>query len=167
MIAMLRAGISGLPMLACAGGSAQTPPQPEAPDYVRDIQRLFEKGCYGCHGPQQQMKGLRFDQREVAMRVIQPGNSAASRIIQMVSGAEKIVMPPIGERLSAAQIAMLRAWIDAGARCPETAKPAVPWSFLPVHRPEPPAVRDRDRAWPRNAIDDFVLARLEAEGVAP
>ncbi|HUB33054.1 MAG TPA: PSD1 and planctomycete cytochrome C domain-containing protein [Bryobacteraceae bacterium] len=159
---MLRAGMGWFVLLACA--YAQTPPR-GAPDYARDVQPLLEKRCYGCHGPQQQMKGLRFDQRDVAMRVIQPGNSAASRMIQMVSGTEKLVMPPIGERLSAAEIGMLRAWIDAGARWPVTAKPAVHWSFLPPRRPAVPAVRDR--AWPRNVIDDFVLAKLEAEGVAP
>ncbi len=137
-----------------------------SPDYTRDVQPLLEKRCYMCHGPQQQMSGLRLDQQASAARVIEPGHAAQSRLIQMVSGTEKKVMPPVGERLTTTQIAMLRAWIDAGAKWPASAAaPAVHWSFRKIQRPEVPAVRDR--AWPRNAIDNFVLAKLDAEGIAP
>ena len=41
-----------------------------APDYLRDIQPIFQKRCYVCHGPQTQMKGLRFDDRQAAIRII-------------------------------------------------------------------------------------------------
>ena len=142
---------------------AQTPGNA---DFTRDIQPLFQKRCYMCHGPQQQMSGLRFDQKESAARVIQPGKSAASRLIQMVSGLGNKVMPPIGPHLTAAEIGMLRAWIDEGA--PWAAggvQPAVHWSFRKIERPEPPAVRDR--AWVRNPIDQFVLAKLGSEGIVP
>ena len=57
-------------------------------DYARDIEPLLQKRCLVCHGPQQQMKGLRLDQRESALRVVQPGRSADSRLIRMVSGQE-------------------------------------------------------------------------------
>src|SRR5690242_13154262 len=75
----------------CALGRAQTP----------DVQALFEKRCYVCHGPQQQMSNLRLDQKVSAMRVIQPGKSDASRLVRMISGAEKKVMPPVGAPLTA------------------------------------------------------------------
>src|SRR5262249_36776763 len=39
------------------------------------------------------------------------------------------------------------------------------WSFQPIKRPEVPATRNRN--WMRNPIDNFVLARLEAEGIEP
>jgi hypothetical protein len=50
---------------------------------------------------------------------------------------------------------------DAGA-VPE---PGDHWSFQPCVRPGEPALRNW--AWVRNSIDMFILARLEAEGVAP
>ena len=142
---------------------AQTPGKV---DFTRDVEPLFQKRCYMCHGPQQQMSGLRFDQKESAGRVIQPGKSASSRLIQMVSGTQKKVMPPIGPRLTAAEIGMLRSWIDEGAPwAAGGAQPAVHWSFRKIQRPEPPAVGDR--AWVRNPIDQFVLAKLDSEGIAP
>jgi hypothetical protein len=135
------------------------------PDYARDVQPLLEKRCYLCHGPQQQMSGLRLDRKDSAARVIQPGKSAESRLIRMVSGSEKKVMPPVGEHLTAAQIALLSRWIDSGAKWPDASQPAVHWSFQPVRRPEVPAVQNG--SWPRNAIDNFVLAKLDAKGIAP
>jgi hypothetical protein len=138
-------------------------------DYTRDIEPLLSRRCYMCHGPQQQMSGLRLDRKEAALKVIQPGNSGSSRLIRMVAGVEKMVMPPMGARLTAAEVGLLRAWIDQGVAWStvETAKAAGPshWSFRPVTHPSPPAVRDR--AWIRNPIDAFILARLDAEGIAP
>ena len=157
---MLRAGLVCSFLYVCLAAQAQTPP-----DYARDVEPLLAKRCYMCHGPQQQMSGLRLDRKASAARVIQPGHSADSRLIQMVSGTEKKVMPPMGERLTPAQVAMLRAWIDAGANWAAGAAPTVHWSFQKVKRPAVPAVKDT--AWPRNAIDNFVLAKLDSEGIKP
>ena len=160
---MLRAGLIGCWLAVSLSTFAQTPGKV---DFTRDVEPLFQKRCYMCHGPQQQMSGLRFDQKESADRVIQPGKSASSRLIQMVSGTQKKVMPPIGPRLTAAEIGMLRSWIDEGAPwAAGGAQPAVHWSFRKIQRPEPPAVGDR--AWVRNPIDQFVLAKLDSEGIAP
>ena len=160
---MLRAGLIACWLAVSLSTFAQTPGKV---DFTRDVEPLFQKRCYLCHGPQQQMSGLRFDQKESADRVIQPGNSASSRLIQMVSGTQKKVMPPIGPRLTAAEIGMLRSWIDEGAPwAAGGAQPAVHWSFRKIQRPEPPAVGDR--AWVRNPIDQFVLAKLDSEGIAP
>src|SRR5207248_1858723 len=144
-----------------------------------------QKRCYLCHGAQQQMSGLRLDQKEAALKGgasgvdIQPGNSAGSRLIRLVSGVEAKVMPPIGARLTAAEIGLLRAWIDQGpdwpaqqtSQNPDGRKPgsgllnSSHWAFQKIERRDPPPVRDR--AWPRTAVDQFILARLEAEGIAP
>src|SRR3954469_21601361 len=143
---MLRAGCVFL--LVCAMAGAQTP----------EVQALLQKRCYVCHGAQQQMSNLRLDQKDSAMRVIQAGKSDASRLIRMVSGAETKVMPPVGSPLTPAEIGTLRAWIDAGAPWSTATQRGQHWSFQPIHRPDPPAVRNR--AWVRNAIDTFILARL-------
>jgi mono/diheme cytochrome c family protein len=145
------------------------PPAKSRVDYARDIQPLLAKRCYVCHGPQQQMSGLRLDQKESALRVIQPRNSAASRLIRMVAGAGSKVMPPVGVHLTPAEIGLLRAWIDQGVNWTVSAAGQPPqathWSFRKVTRPDPPAVVHR--GWPRNPIDNFILARLEKEGIAP
>lgn len=173
---MLRGGLGPAALLlsfAAAAPAADTlPPAAKIKvDYARDIAPLLSSRCYMCHGPQQQMSGLRLDRKDAAMRVIQPGKSANSRLIDMVAGLGNKVMPPVGARLTAAQIGLLRAWIDQGVNWPAALETATAnpqpthWSFRSVTHPAPPAVRDR--AWPRNAIDDFVLARLETEGIAP
>jgi hypothetical protein len=141
-----------------------------AVDFAKDVAPLLQKRCIVCHGPQQQMSGFRLDTRAGALAGgksgidIKAGDGAGSRLIKLVSGAEgKKIMPPIGSPLTTAEVATLRAWIDEGARWSGGLQPH--WAFQPVKRMAPPAVRNR--AWPRNDIDRFVLARLEAEPVAP
>ena len=143
-------------------------------DFARDIEPLLQKHCLVCHGPQQQMSGLRLDQKEAALKGgasgqdIKPGDSAGSRLIRLVTGADGKVMPPVGARLTAAEIESLRAWIDQGAPWSAGTGSAATgghWAFQKIQRPNPPAVRDG--AWPRNAVDNFILARLEKEGIAP
>src|SRR5436309_9196804 len=95
------------------------PPATKAVDFDRDIEPLFKTRCNGCHGAQQQMSGLRLDRAEDALRggysgaVILPGKSAESRLIKLVESGEKGVSMPLGQaRLTPAQVAVLRAWID-------------------------------------------------------
>jgi hypothetical protein len=146
--------------------------------YARDIEPLLQKRCLLCHGAQQQMSGLRLDSKAAALKGgtsgadILPGKSAESRLIRLVGGLEKKVMPPMGAHLTAAEIGLLRAWIDQGVDWPApevsrngAASQSSHWAFQTIKRPGPPAVRDR--AWPRNPIDQFILARLEAASVAP
>jgi hypothetical protein len=138
-------------------------------DFSRDVQPILMKRCLACHGPQQQMNGLRVDAAETLLNVVVPGDSAASKLIQRVSSTKKgFGMPPVGDPLTAGEIELLRAWIDQGAKTPATpARSANPktahWSFQPPNRPTPPDVHDR--AWPRNSIDNFILAHLEAEKI--
>ena len=151
-----------------------------AVDFASDIEPIFHKRCYGCHGPSQQMNGLRLDQKNAALKgghsgaVILPGNSAASKLIERVtSGKEGFRMPPGDSPVSAAEIEILRQWIDQGAAWEESPAPAPAklsekekhWSFQPVNRPPRPQVSDP--SWARNAIDQFVLVKLDAEGIKP
>lgn len=97
--------------------------------------------------------------------VIQPGKNAASKLIERVTSTKRgFAMPPVGEPLSADQVAKLRAWIDQGAPVPAeavTADDGNPrsrhWAFQPITRPAPPEVRNR--AWVRNPIDRFIADR--------
>lgn len=164
---------------AAGADSAQLPPPVSRPvDYVREIEPIFSRHCYSCHGPDQQEAGLRLDAKSAALRggesgpVILAGKSAESRLIQLVAGLEKnLVMPKKGERLSPEQIGLLRAWIDQGASWPDAPAVAKPddksdwWSFKPAARP--PLSRVKNQKWARNPVDLFILAKLEAEGLSP
>src|SRR4051794_3502440 len=95
-------------------------------DFVRDVKPIFVSACYSCHGAQKQKGELRLDVRLLAMkggesgRVILPGKSAESLLIKLVRGEDADrVMPAKGERLTGAQIEMLRKWIDGGADWPD------------------------------------------------
>jgi hypothetical protein len=76
-------------------------------------------------------------------------------------------MPYKKPPLTDADIAAIRAWIDAGAPAPENEEPQqdMHWAFVAPERPDLPAV---SRAgWSRHPIDRFILARLESEKIAP
>ena len=100
-------------------------------DFVRDIQPLFRKNCYSCHGLETQEAGLRLDRKKLALQgsdrgpVILAGKSADSRLVQVLVGQDQEigVMPPDGEGtpLTDAQIALIRGWIDQGAHWPDSA----------------------------------------------
>jgi hypothetical protein len=146
-------------------------------DYARDVKPLLAKACTGCHGPDKQRASLRLDTAAGIRKggnsgpAVVPGDSSASLLLKAVTGTDKVAaMPPKGPRLSAGEIALLRAWVDAGAPAPagETvaaSSAAKHWAFRPVVRPTPPEVKDT--AWVRNPINRFVLARLEREGIRP
>ena len=154
------------------------PPASGTIDFVKDIQPILAKNCYSCHGPQRQKAELRWDVKALALRgsehgpAILPGNSAGSRMIQLVARLNPDqVMPEKGDPLTAEQVGLLRAWIDQGAKWPEGLDPANyvdrrnHWSFKPPVRAALPAVKNKK--WVRNPIDDFVLARLEQQHMRP
>ncbi|HXB74897.1 MAG TPA: ankyrin repeat domain-containing protein [Candidatus Acidoferrales bacterium] len=90
-------------------------------DFEKDIEPILSQKCYSCHGDDAQQSGLRLDKRQNALRggdygpVINPGNSAESKLIRrLVDGDGGLQMPPTGP-LSDEEIGILRAWIDQGA----------------------------------------------------
>ena len=98
---------------------------------------------------------------------IVPGKPGESLLLQKVSGEEP-AMPLAGDRLSAAEVDLLRRWIADGApgdttdgHAPDS---AVWWSFRPLHRP---AVPDGDPQWARNEVDRFVSAKFAEIGLRP
>jgi hypothetical protein len=161
-----------------AAAAAELPPAATGTvDFVRDVQPILAQNCYNCHGAHKHESQLRWDNKEIALQGgehgpdIIPGQSAESRMIQLVSGAAPdLIMPQKGDRLTAQQIGILRAWIDQGAPWPASASvkaidPRRHWAFKAPIRPPIPSVKNKN--WPRNAIDSFVLARLEAEKLRP
>lgn len=139
--------------------------------FNRDIQHILSDNCFKCHGPDSASReaDLRLDHREGAIaeldkgrHAIVPGHADQSELIARITNANpKDRMPPAdsGKSLTAKQIELLKAWINQGAEYEPH------WSFIAPVRPEVPKVEHAD--WPVNAIDNFVLARLEREGWTP
>jgi len=152
---------------------------PREVDFAGDIQPILVRRCTSCHGAEKQKSGLRLDTAAAARRggdsgpALEPGKSAESLLIQAITGAEGVAaMPPKGEApLTKEEIALLKTWIDQGAKAPADnaaagpAKGADHWAFRPVVRPAVPAVADP--AWGQNPIDAFVRARLDRENLKP
>jgi ankyrin repeat protein len=112
---------------ACLHGASLAAQSAQKVDFGRDVQPILREHCFGCHGPSQQMRGLRLDQRRAALpnRVgangvsIIPGNSAASLLfLKLTAPPQGLQMPPAGP-LSAEQINTIRNWIDGGADWPD------------------------------------------------
>src|SRR5450432_4670706 len=111
-----------LVMASLAFAETKLPPSANRKvDFEKDVQPILSQKCYSCHGEDIQQSGLRLDKRQNAMRggdygpVIIPGKSADSKLIRrVVNGDGGLQMPPTGP-LSAAEVDLLRAWIDQGA----------------------------------------------------
>ncbi|MGB0580787.1 MAG: DUF1549 domain-containing protein, partial [Limisphaerales bacterium] len=135
-----------------------------AVDYDRDIRPLLSDACYACHGPDdaERKADLRLDTRDGLLGKVRARDPSGSELYQRISSSDpdEIMPPPDFHRsLSAQQIATIRRWIEEGAEWRGH------WAFERVERPEPPKVQRTK--WVKNPIDQFVLARLEGEGLQP
>ncbi|HEV7222991.1 MAG TPA: PSD1 and planctomycete cytochrome C domain-containing protein, partial [Pirellulales bacterium] len=138
--------------------------------FNRDIRPILSQNCFACHGfdAKQRQADLRLDLPEQALAVrdgktaIKPGDLAQSEVWKRINSTDpdEVMPPPDSKKtLSAEQKETLRRWIEAGAAYQKH------WAFEPPVKAAEPAVRDA--SWPRNAVDRFILARLEAERLAP
>jgi hypothetical protein len=148
-------------VLAATSVRADAPPPV---GFSRDVLPILAENCFRCHGPDERARKakLRLDTREGAARVLVPGKSAASELVRRIFAAEddgRMPPPRSGRRLTDEQKQLMRRWVDEGAAWGKH------WAYEAPVRPPLPAVRHA--AWPRNAVDSFVLARLEREGLAP
>ena len=146
-------------------------------DYGRDIRPILVRNCYSCHGAKAKLAGLRVDTVALMLKggnagpVVAPGKSSASLLVHALHGTEGATpMPYKKPSLAAEQIRVIAAWIDQGAKAPtidktEDAALADHWSFQPPKRPSLPKVSNP--SWVRNAIDRFILARLDEKSILP
>ena len=165
-----------LPILCCAICLAGTLGVEEARsaekvDFIRDIRPILSNTCFKCHGfdDKTRQANLRLDLAEGATAktdsgavAIVPGKSGESEIVRRLTAADASErMPPAdsGKSVTPEQIELIKRWIDEGAEF----KPH--WSFVTPSRPAVPEVEQKQAI--RNPIDNFVLARLEKEGLAP
>jgi hypothetical protein len=139
-------------------------------EFNRDIRPILSDTCFLCHGPDKAHRkaDLRLDVESSAKAkredhfTILPGKLDQSELIRLITtddADERMPPPDSGRQLTKQQIDLLKRWVAQGA--PWQAH----WSFIAPQRPALPPVNDS--AWPRNAVDHFILAKLENEGLAP
>ena len=148
-------------------------------DFRRDIYPLLKSHCFECHSGTNPESGYRLDVHDEMLgystgeALVRPGHSADSRLIEILeSEDEAIRMPPSDSEksLTPKQIALLRAWIDQGAKWDAkllpTPKPESDhWAFQSISQPTIPSVEHDN--WIRTPVDAFVAAQQTAAGVQP
>lgn len=143
---------------------------PSAVDFAREVQPILSDNCYHCHGPDEPARKakLRLDTKEGAFRVrdgkavIVPGKPESSDLVARIQSKDpdEVMPPPDSHRkLTPRQIEILTQWIQQGAVWGQH------WAFVPPKAP--PVPKPKAKAWARNEIDRFVLAKLEAHGLQP
>ncbi|MCO6454560.1 MAG: DUF1553 domain-containing protein [Pirellulaceae bacterium] len=185
---MQRTNVAAMLVLVTALTGITAAEDPGSPEFFEArIRPMLIKHCYECHSAEsQELKGnLRVDSAAGLRRggdsgpAVVPGKPEESPLLDALR-YDGFEMPPAG-RLPEAIVRDFEQWIKSGAvdPRPEAADNAPPkvqqtidleagrrfWAFRPVVRHERPVVRDSD--WPASDIDAFVLARLEAAGLAP
>ncbi|MEK0445443.1 MAG: hypothetical protein RLZZ399_764 [Verrucomicrobiota bacterium] len=140
-------------------------------NYNRDIRPILAENCFSCHGPDPggRKAGLRldteaglFEKRKGDPAPVIRGNPEESELYKrlITKDQDELMPPPESHKvLKPAEVALLKRWISSGAPWQKH------WSFIaPVKAPFPPV---KNGAWAKNAIDRFVLAKLEKTGLAP
>ena len=154
--------------------------------FEKKVRPVLANNCYTCHSANTNSKGgLRVDDRNGLIRggergpAVVPGQPEKSLLIQAVRQTHNKVKMPPKKHLSAEEIADLTQWIKDGAAWPQVALPASlgkyqakyetlrkeHWAWQPLRDGQAPPVHDA--TWPRDDIDRFILAALEAKGLQP
>jgi hypothetical protein len=165
---MKRPALSAIVLFWAAGGVASA--QTGTLSYNRDIQPILSTHCFTCHGADQAARkaGLRLDSSETAtaetrngVKPIVPGHPETSELVKRIFSDDKNRMPPpkMPKGLSPAEKETLKRWITEGAVYQKH------WGF---EKPAlPPLPKTSNPAWAHNAIDHFVLAKLDQLGWKP
>jgi hypothetical protein len=138
-------------------------------DFDRDVHPILAAHCFACHGGDKRSGGLSLSsyaeilQGGKSGKVLNPGSSKDSFLVRRVLADGVSPMPPVGERLDASDVAVLRQWIDEGAR-PRKDAPAARPNWIPRIALSKPAVPDGPA---RNPVDNFLLAYFQRHGAQP
>ncbi len=158
---------AGILLTALAGLAAE----PAKIDFSRDVRPLLAGHCFKCHGQDEAARKaqLRLDVRADALKpaksdevAIVPGKPDKSELVRriFVTDEDELMPPPAAKKpLTPEEKDLLKRWIAAGAEYQDH------WAFAAPKQAPPPSVQDK--AWVKNAIDNFILARLEREGLKP
>ncbi|MDB5339170.1 MAG: Protein of unknown function (DUF1553)/Protein of unknown function (DUF1549)/Planctomycete [Planctomycetaceae bacterium] len=158
-------------IVACGFPITGAAAEPAPVDFNRTIRPILSSICFKCHGPDHEERkgGLRLDLRDSALQKLESGNRAIvpgkpdeSELVRRIlstDDSERMPPPKSQHQLTEKDKTALRQWVAQGAEYRQH------WSFQKVQRPALPPVEET--AWAKNAIDRFVLARLESAGLKP
>jgi mono/diheme cytochrome c family protein len=144
-------------------------------DFASDVQPILRASCLGCHSGPDAKSELKLDVKSSVLQsrpkgqVVVPGAAEKSRMLQRIEGrGGEPQMPFNGKPLAAEQIATLRRWINQGAVWPEQGESkngnsSRHWAYIKPVKAVPPTIAHAAQV--RNPIDQFLLARLEKEGL--
>src|SRR5208282_2992441 len=97
--------------------------------FASEVRPILATRCYACHGPGLQQNGLRLDSLAAVLKgsangsVVIPGDSEKSPMVRRILGLDRPQMPYGGPPLSAADVELIRKWIDQGAHGPDSTEP--------------------------------------------
>lgn len=149
--------------------------------FEKHVRPVLAAKCQKCHGMDKPKGDLALTSRDSILTggksgaAAEPGKPEESLLVEAIRYESEPRMPP-KERLTDAEIAALTRWVEMGLPWPDagpsTRRPTASeeerpthWAFQPVSTPTPPSTHDA--TWARNPIDQFILARLEKEGLRP
>jgi mono/diheme cytochrome c family protein len=168
-----------------ANGADETISPADREFFESKVRPVLANHCYECHGSKVQKAGLRLDSRAGVLQggesgaAVVPGKPEEGFLVSAINYGDDYQMPPKG-KLKGADIAALTEWVKRGVPWPPEDKPAEVtvkkpefnlqerakhWAFQPLQVVEPAAVKNA--AWSRSPLDQYILAKLEAAGLAP
>ncbi|MGY8746998.1 MAG: DUF1553 domain-containing protein [Pirellulales bacterium] len=131
-------------------------------DFNRDVKPILSDRCFLCHGPDAEAResDLRLDTESGVAGVIVAGQPEMSDLIARIISKDDDHMPPIESNLSLSpqEVKTLDLWVSQGAKWEQH------WSFVPPKKIQLPPAKG---AWGTNAIDQFILSRLQQEELNP
>ena len=145
-------------------------------DYLKQIKPILSANCYGCHSSLKQEGELRLETRAMMLKggssgkVMVAGKADESLLVKRITAEEHDRMPPPeeGGSLKVEEIALIRTWINQGAKSPLEETPGDPrkhWAFKKPVRGNVPQVKNAE--WALNPIDAFLAAGHERLGLVP
>ncbi len=178
------------------GVLAQAPVPPPTKEqqlefFEKKVRPVLVRRCLKCHGPKKQEGGLRLDSRQAMLQggdsgpAVVPGDPEDGFLVDAIRYGDVYQMPPDG-KLPREQVEAIVRWISWGAPWPETPRQKQPgagkgkqahsykfdyaerarhWAFQPLRPGKLPQVKNR--TWPKQPLDYYVLARLERAGLSP
>ena len=146
--------------------------EPAKVNFARDVQPIFRRHCYRCHGRKNAEGGFQLSNRTSAfgesdsgVSPIKPGESEHSLLLDRLTDPSMgDLMPLDGDPLAKSEIDTIRRWIEQGADWPDSAADDQHWAYIKPVKPELPVSND---TWGHNPIDAFVLAKLQEEQLSP
>jgi hypothetical protein len=148
----------------------------EPVDYLKQVKPLLKSRCFACHSSLKQEGSLRLDAGSL-MKVggdsgpaVTPGDVDNSPLYErLIETDESLRMPAEGKPFSKEELAIIRNWIESGARSPAAEQPEEDprkhWAFRKPLRPAVPQLKDT--TWVRNEIDAFLAAQHQSRKLRP